>query len=220
LSEVTLSPNDMELDRRQVKALNNILKMRPIGLLIALCANAIVIFAGSDFIDSTTIYVQSIESASSTISPLAEIKYNPSTLDAELAEFFAPESLPESKLLRIGVYDVETSSWKSSTSMTSADSFSKGFRPTFVLSLDAQGGVLGVTCKSGKVDAGQTRDFGPKVKVLKMAKGKLPDLNRPVVLSPEGKVAEPEPEKTMLQKYWWVILGGVMLLMTAGGGGE
>lgn len=75
-----------------------------------------------------------------------------------------------------------------------------------------------MSCKSGKIDAGATRDFGPKIKVLKTVKGKLPELNRPVVLSPEGKVAEPEPEKTMLQKYWWVILAGVMLLMTAGGG--
>jgi len=118
------------------------------------------------------------------------------------------------------VYDAATSSWKSSTSMTSAESFSKGYSPTLVLSLDAQGGVIGVSCKSGKIDAGQTRDFGPKVKVLKTAKGKLPELNRPVVLSPEGKLAEPEPEKSMLQKYWWAILAVCLLLMTAGGGGE
>jgi len=80
------------------------------------------------------------------------------------------------------------------------ESFSKGYAPTFVLTLDAQGGVLGVSCKSGKIDAGQTRDFGPKVKVVKTAKGKQPDLNRPVVLSPEGKLEEPPVEKTMLQK--------------------
>jgi len=193
--------------------------MRPIALLLALCINAITSLATSDFIDSTTVYIQSIDSTSSP-SPLAEIKYNPSTLDAELAEFYAPELAAESKHVRIGVYDAATSSWKSSTSMTSVDSFVKGYRPTIVLSLDAQGGVLGVMTKSAKIDAGQTRDFGPKVKVLKMVKGKLPELNRPVVLSPEGKEAVVEPEKTMLQKYWWVLLGGVMLLMTAGGSGE
>lgn len=193
--------------------------MKPISLLLTLCANAIAVLAASDFIDSTTVYIQPIDS-SFTPSPLAEIKYNPSTLDAELAEFFAPELAPEFKHVRIGVYDAATSSWKSSTSMTSAGSFAKGYQPTIVLSLDAQGGILGVTCKSGRIDAGQSRDFGPRVKVLKMVKGKLPELNRPVVLSPEGKVAEEEPEKTMLQKYWWVLLAGVMLLMTAGGGGE
>lgn len=84
--------------------------------------------------------------------------------------------------------------------MTSVGSFSKGYAPTFVLTLDAQGGVLGVACKSGKIDAGQTRDFGPKVQVLKSGTGKQPELNRPVVLSPEGKLEQPAPEKTMLQK--------------------
>ncbi|CZR53855.1 uncharacterized protein PAC_03737 [Phialocephala subalpina] len=189
--------------------------MRVLIILTALCTS--VFAATSDLIDSTTVYIQPINSISSP-APLAEIKYNPSTLSAELVSFDAPEIESESKLLRVGIYDIATSSWKSSTSMTSAETFSKGYRPTLVLSLDAQGGVIGVSCKSGKIDAGATRDFGPKIKVLKTVKGKLPELNRPVVLSPEGKVAEPEPEKSMLQKYWWVILAGVMLLMTAGGG--
>lgn len=69
-----------------------------------------------------------------------------------------------------------------------------------MLSLDAQGGVLGVSCKSGRVDAGQTRDFAPGVMVRKMARGKGPGLNSPVVLSKEGKVEEPVAEKTLLQK--------------------
>ena len=83
--------------------------------------------------------------------------------------------------------------------MTSASTFSKGYSPTLVLSLDAQGGVIGVSCKSAKIDAGETRDFGPKIKVLKTAKGKLPDLNKPVVLSPEGKVAVP-----LVEKPWYL----------------
>lgn len=174
--------------------------MRSLNLLLALCAGATATIASPDFIDSTTIYIQPIELTSSPIHRLAEIKYNPSTLDAELADYFAPDLDESLKHVRVGVYDAATASWKSSTTMTSATTFSKGFRPTIILSLDPQGGVLGVTCKSGKIDAGQTRDFGPKVKVLKMAKGKLPELNRPVVLSPEGKLAEPEPEKTILQK--------------------
>lgn len=173
--------------------------MRLIGILLALCTIAIASPAFSELIDSTTVYIQSIESSSSP-KPLAEIRYNPSTLEAEIAEFFAPELPPESKHVRIGAYDGAISDWKSSTSLTSADSFAKGFQPTIVLSLDAQGGLLGVAYKSAKIDAGQTRDFGPKVKVLKMSRGKLPELNRPVVLSAEGRLEEPEPEKTMLQK--------------------
>jgi hypothetical protein len=172
--------------------------MRFFAILVALCAP--VFAASSELIDSTTVYIQSVESSSTPVIPLAEIKYNPSTLSAELISFDAPELSPESKLLRVGVYDVASSSWKSSTSTTSAQNFAKGYSPTLVLSLDAQGGVIGVSLKSGKIDAGQTRDFGPKVKVLKTAKATAPALNRAVVLSAEGKLEEPVPEKTMLQK--------------------
>lgn len=168
-------------------------------LLLGLCAQIFTASASSEFTDSTTVYIQPIDSTSPA-SPLAEIKYNPSTLDAELVSFEAPELPPDAKLVRIGVYDAATSAWKSSTSMTSTESFSKGYRPTLVLSLDAQGDVLGVTCKSGKIDAGQTRDFAPGVMLRKMAKAKQPELNRPVVLSKEGKVEQPVEEKTFLQK--------------------
>lgn len=60
--------------------------------------------------------------------------------------------------------------------------------------------MLGVSVSSGKIDAGQTRDFAPRVEVKAMGRAKGPVLNKPVVLSPEGKVAQPEPEKTLLQK--------------------
>jgi hypothetical protein len=173
--------------------------MKFLALFFGLCV-CVAGASSSELIDSTTIHIQSVGSSTSSIATLAEIQYNPSTLSAEIISFEPPELTGDSKLVRIGIYDAASLTWKSSTSVTSVDNFSKGFRPTIVLSLDAQGGVLGVTCKSGKIDAGQTRDFAPKVKVLKTAKGKEPDLNKPVVLSPEGKVAEPEPEKTFFQK--------------------
>jgi hypothetical protein len=168
--------------------------------LLTLCASALAA-STAELIDSTEIFIQVVESTSTLVNPLAEIKYNPSTLSAELISF-EPPSLPDdsSSLVRIGIYDIVAAAWKSSTSVTSVESFAKGYAPTFVLNLDAQGAVIGVSVKSGKIDAGQTRDFGPKVLVRKMGKGKVPELNRPVVLSPEGKVEEPEPEKTMLQK--------------------
>jgi len=171
--------------------------MRSFHFILALCAIALAI--ASELIDETTIYIQPIGSISPA-SSLADIKFNPSTLEAELDSYDAPILSPETKFVRIGVYDVTTSTWKSSTSITSAESFAKGFRPTIVLSLDAQGEVLGVSLKSAIIDAGQSRDFGPRVIVKKMGKGKQPILNRPIVLSPHGKVEEPEPEKTMLQK--------------------
>lgn len=79
--------------------------------------------------------------------------------------------------------------------------FEKGYSPFFTVTLSADGkSVIGVAVKGVKVDAGYTRDFGPKVKIVRQQSGKGPELNRPVVLSAEGKLEEPEVEKTFLQK--------------------
>jgi hypothetical protein len=173
--------------------------MRLLTIFSALCATALA--TSSDLIDSTTVSIQAISASSNgAVTPLAEIKYNPSTLSAEIVSFSLPELEPSSKLLRVGIYDAATSTWKSSTSTASVENFAKGYRPTIVLNLDSTGGVLGVSLKASIIDAGQTRDFGPKVLVKGMGKTKSPDLNRPIVLNPEGKVDAPEPEKTMLQK--------------------
>lgn len=64
-----------------------------------------------------------------------------------------------------------------------------------------------------------TQSSTPKVMILKPTPGPQPYLNKPVVLTPEGKIPVPEVEKSFLQKYWWVLLGGAVLMMTTGGGG-
>jgi hypothetical protein len=149
---------------------------------------------------TTTVCLQSIASTPLPVIPFAEIQYDPFALSAEFVTFDAPEVGSEANLIRIGICDTATQVWKSSTSVTSADSFSKGYAPFIILSLDRHGDVIGVTCRSVKVDAGHTRDFGPKVKVVKMTKGKRPELNRPIVVSKEGIEEGELPEKTMLQK--------------------
>lgn len=168
------------------------------SLLVAVAAAT-----GSSDISSTTttICLQSIATPPQPIISLAEIQYDLCTPSAEFASYEAPEPSPEIKLVRIGTCDTATQVWKSSTSVTSAENFNKGYAPIIILSLDTHGNVIGVTCKSSKVDAGQTRDFRPKVKVVKMSQGKRPDLNRPMVASKEGTVEGEVPEKTMLQKY-------------------
>jgi hypothetical protein len=173
--------------------------MRIFAILSALCATAVATASG--LTDSTVVSVQSLSaSQDSPITPLAEISYNPSTLAASIVSFSLPELDSTSKLLRVGIYDEATQSWKSSTTTASTESLEKGYSPTIVLNLDATGRVLGVSLKGAIVDAGQTRDFGPKVLVRGMKGVKGPELNRPVVLNPQGKVDVPEVEKTMLQK--------------------
>lgn len=86
------------------------------------------------------------------------------------------------------------------STLTSSHTFSKGYRPTIVILLDRSGEhVVSASVKSERIDAGQTRDFAPKVVVRRIDEGKKPEVNRPVVLK-EGKVEEPVEEKTMLQK--------------------
>ena len=172
--------------------------MRLVQTLLALYAVGTAA-ASSAFIDSTAVYIQPV--GSSSISLLADVHYNPSTLAAEIESYEAPDIPEDAEFVRIGIYDKSTKSWTSSISVTSVESFEKGYSPTIVLSLASPGELLGVTFKSGMIDAGQTRDFGPKVKVVKTMSGKKVELNRPVVLSKEGKLEPEVVEKTFLQRY-------------------
>ncbi|KIH91584.1 hypothetical protein SPBR_01984 [Sporothrix brasiliensis 5110] len=177
---------------------------------------------------------------------LAEIRYDvhdPST--AEVVAYEPPEDGADDgadaqddagRLYRVGLYDPKTKQWLAGTSVAAASNFAKGYSPHFVLTVAAPAELtssssssppslpawsyLGVSVRGLAIDAGATRDFGPQATVVVAGKGATPVLNRPVVLSTEGKKAEPAEEKTFLQKYWWVIGTAVVLAVTSGGGGE
>jgi len=176
--------------------------MRITTVLSALCAAAAV------RADPRTaqIYIQPIPSSPSSSSsstlpppaPLAEIAYDTVALSASsIVSYDAPEIPAKSR------------SWISGTTVASAENFAKGYSPNIVVTVDAAtaaaggdgGEVVSVSCKGVAIDAGQTRDFGPQVVVIPQARGAQPTLNKPVVLSREGKTVEPEQEKTFLQKY-------------------
>ena len=84
--------------------------------------------------------------------------------------------------------------------MTSQETFAKGYAITFVVTLSDEGEVIGVSVKGSRIDAGATRDFGPKVLIRSVVRGKGPVLNKPVVLNASGKIDQAVPEKTLLQK--------------------
>ncbi|KAK0387985.1 hypothetical protein NLU13_4229 [Sarocladium strictum] len=170
---------------------------------------------------SAQIYVQPIVAPAATASSppqaFAEVAYDPAALSSSIVSYEAPEIPDTSSAVRIGLYDTKSGSWLSGTTVASAANFAKGYRPTVVITVDAQGEVLNAAFKGVAIDAGQTRDFGPQAVVLVETKGKQPELSKPVVLSPEGKKVVPEVEKPLWQKYWWVILA--VIFMVAGGGG-
>ncbi|KAK3946149.1 hypothetical protein QBC46DRAFT_368949 [Diplogelasinospora grovesii] len=154
---------------------------------------------------------------------LAEIDYDlssPSEPAAQVTGYEAPEISSNDDLVRVGLYDRSSGEWTSSTTVLSAENFSKGYSPHFILTTGPDGKeVLGVGCRGVRIDAGQTRDFGPQVIVQVTGKGKQVELNKPVILSPEGKKVVQE-EKTFLQKYWWVLAIGVFLAVSSGGGDQ
>lgn len=177
--------------------------------------------------NTAQIYIQPVGSASSPV-PLAEITYDTANPEAaaSVTSYEAPE-LPESAtLVRIGLYDSRAEKWTGSTSVASVDNFGKGYSPHFLLNVDATKPsvtgqededvtILGASLRGVRIDAGQTRDFGPQARLVMAARGKQPDLNKPVVLSPEGKKVEKE-EKTFLQKFVWRSLPETAVMMMCG----
>lgn len=130
------------------------------------------------------------------------------------------------QLVRVGVWDPAAKRWASSTTVASAENFAKGYAPVVAVTVSpvtaaasppppkknsksSGGGVSGVSgggdiisvaIKGVAVDAGYTRDFGPRAVLVRTEPGRQVELNRPVVLGPEGRKVEAEPEKSLLQK--------------------
>lgn len=153
-----------------------------------------------------------------------------SSSEIKILSYEAPELPPDASLVRVGVWDGSSSSsssiaggggrWISSTTLASAENFAKGYAPVLAVTISPSisastsssknskgaggggggGDILGVAIKGVAVDAGYTRDFGPKAVLVRTEPGRQVDLNRPVVLGPEGKTVEAEPEKSLLQK--------------------
>lgn len=177
--------------------------MRVISLASALLGAASVVYAEAR---TANIYIQPVGSSSSPVL-LAGLTYDSSAPDtassASVTSYEAPDLPASTELVRVGIYDANQKQWAGSTSVASAENFAKGYSPHFVLSVDGTSGeevILGASVRGVRIDAGQTRDFGPQASLLLTSRGKQPDLNKPIVLSPEGKKVEKE-EKTFLQKF-------------------
>lgn len=177
--------------------------MHFVALASALLGVASVVYAEAK---TTNIYIQPVGSSSPPVL-LAGLTYDSSAPDtassASVTSYEAPELSESTEFVRVGIYDTNQKQWAGSTSVASVENFGKGYSPHFVLSVDGtsgEGTVLGASVRGVRIDAGQTRDFGPQASLLLTSRGKQPDLNKPIVLSPEGKKVEKE-EKTFLQKF-------------------
>lgn len=136
---------------------------------------------------------------SSTPSPLAQISYNPTTLNATLESWTPPtEPIDATTLLRIGLHDPQAPAEASWTGIaTSASSLDPAYRKKLTLYADSEGRVWRVGFSAFARGSGEEEVL---VEVQGRKEGPKPVLNRPVVLNKEGKVEGAKEEKTFLQK--------------------
>jgi hypothetical protein len=149
-----------------------------------------------------------------TPTPLATITYNPLNGHATFASYSPPPPPPspdDNEIIRVGVLTAANSGWAGT--VTDKKSLGDASRAAVTLWLDERGDVWRVEFfRNASVRppssllllhlligwCGQATK--PTVRTVRSAPGPIPVLNRPVVLTPEGKIPEAEVEKTFLQK--------------------
>jgi len=183
--------------------------------LLVICLLALALSSQADSSRrSATIYAWPL--SASQPSKLAEISYTPQGSGNTIESLTPPSTntLSEEELVRVGVYDPVTKAWRGT--VTSASSFGPSVQGRLRININEAGDVLGASWHASWTGS-QPGSSGEQFDVVMTAVAPHPVLNKPVMLSAEGKVAEPEVEKTMLQKYWWVLLGVAFLAMAGGG---
>lgn len=130
-------------------------------------------------------------------SPLARISYDSSSLKSDLVSYSPPKNTVDD-LIRIGLYDSISKQWIGS--LTSFDPLTgtvSDHPPTLRLHLGPAGEIYHVALSSAVSNT--TEALG--IELVSSENGPRPQLNRPVVLGPDGKGPEEVVEKTFFQKY-------------------
>ena len=165
--------------------------------------------------------------------PLAILAYDASNSSYKLDSYTAPQkpkasSTSSSQLARIGLLSSSKSSFTGrSSTLSLLETLLHPDSATIRVSLEPDGSILSVGISPSAEIKGldsRTDKKGdlPSLKVVPAAPESKAVLNKPVILSKEGKVVkeEGEGEKTLLQRYWWVLAVVLLVTMVGGGGGE
>ena len=136
---------------------------------------------------------------------LAEVAYDPNSLTASAKKYSQLPPGASGDMVRVGLYDPRTTDWTGI--VTSGSHFDDGKAKTLVLHLDHEGHPFHVGFGASTLSRekqGERKKSGAseglEVVVKAPAQGPQPHLNKPVVLSADGKADEKEPEKTLIQK--------------------
>lgn len=136
-------------------------------------------------------------------SPLARISYDPASRQSSLDSYHPPSD--DGSLIRLVLAASSSSSsdaksipWAASLTSPASLTTSEDRRPLLRLHLGPAGEVFHVSV-SASDNANGTET--PAVELVGNEPGPRPQLNRPVVLGPDGKTPEEVVEKTFFQKY-------------------
>ncbi|KAK5128562.1 hypothetical protein LTR85_003233 [Meristemomyces frigidus] len=140
---------------------------------------------------------------------LAKVTYNSTA--ATVKSYSEPSISSDDDIVRIGFYH-PSGVW--SGIATSASNFASEKDKKLQLHVNSNGELyhVGFTASSlGTSSKTSNKEGGLSVEVVKVKPGPTPQLNRPVVVNPDGTAPEKVEEKTFFQKYWWAIAGFLVL---------
>ncbi|KAL2866816.1 uncharacterized protein BJX67DRAFT_116690 [Aspergillus lucknowensis] len=153
-------------------------------------------------------------------SVLAHVTYDPASLKSELVDYSPPSAaeVPQN-LVRVGFYlatPTNPKQWVGTLTSPSAV-WGNTQKPTLRLHISSSDEVYHVSLASEPTSNSPSSDQ-LLVELVANELGPRPQLNRPIVVGPDGKNPEELPEKTLFQKYWWVFL--ILTFLAMSGGGE
>lgn len=134
-------------------------------------------------------------------SSFARISYDPSSLNSQVESISPPKDGVED-LARIGLYSsTGTGSKQWSGTLTSLESLSHSaiHQSTLRLHLGPSGDIYHVSLSPYSSSSNNSTNT-PNVVLVPNEQGPRPQLNRPIVVGPDGKNTEEAPEKTFVQK--------------------
>ncbi|KAL4793777.1 hypothetical protein BDV19DRAFT_390759 [Aspergillus venezuelensis] len=159
--------------------------------------------------------------ADSAPSVLAHVSYDPASLKFDLIDYTPPTGALED-LVRIGFYIAtpeNSKQWVGTLASSSALRGDDSQKPTLRLHISPSNQIYHVLLGSAtsSTSSPPSSSDSLNIELVTDELGPGPYLNRPIVVGPDGKNPEEEPEKTLFQRYWWVLLIVTFLAMSGGG---
>ncbi|KAF3927599.1 hypothetical protein AA313_de0207836 [Arthrobotrys entomopaga] len=147
--------------------------------------------------------------------PLGMIRYVKSALSATFTPMTGDVAVDEDEKFRVGIF--KGSHWIGS--VRTGKIFQPNNLGTITLHVDEKAEIFHIEYDSVEwVKEGEKPET--EIIIIRPFLGAQPVLNKPVVLTAEGKMAPPKnEEKTFLQKYWWLLVAGALFLAAAPGEG-